>query len=445
MAGVCVAVLTAGCGAGGPGSSGHSGTSAASIGAAPGGGGQVNTAATAAALADGRWSVRPASPLGGRQGPVVAWTGKELLEIGGTGGKADPGDGAAFDPADGRWRRIAPAPVPVPTGAAAASVWTGSRLFVFGGQPLSEKTTLERASLYDPASDRWAVTAAAPFGTGLRQPATVWTGRLVVVAGLAGSRVEVASYDPAARKWRRQDPPLPAAHPALGIAMVATPGRVVVWSLWGRTQQTGPNSFAGYSGIDVRVLTGGRWRDVDGWPQHQIVPPPLYTGRQILVPPGQIWCGTCSHPAGDQAGLLADPGTLRVTRLPRGPLDDTGPVMVWTGGAALAINTDAEISGPGITVRPGDMAAWDPASGAWRRLPGAHRALDGDAAPVWIGRELLALTADGALLSFARRLRGHKYLVPPPGPRRGRRPGPSRRRAGTAWSRCGRRWSCPPR
>jgi hypothetical protein len=69
--------------------------------------------------------------------------------------------------------------------------------------------------------------------------------------------------------------------------------------------------------------------------------------------------------------LLADPGTLRITRLPRGPLDDTGPVMVWTGAAALAINPGAEISGPAGNVRPGDMAAWDPASGAWRRLPGA--------------------------------------------------------------------------
>ena len=118
-------------------------------------------------------------------------------------------DGAAFDPADGRWRRIAPAPVAV--GIAAASVWTGSRLFVLGGQPLSEKRTLERASLYDLGSDRWAVTAAAPFGTGLRQPTAVQAGRLVVVAGVEGSRVEVASYDPATGRWRR----LPGAHRAL--------------------------------------------------------------------------------------------------------------------------------------------------------------------------------------------------------------------------------------
>jgi hypothetical protein len=98
---------------------------------------------------------------------------------------------------------------------------------------------------------------------------------------------------------------------------------------------------------------------------------------------------------------LADPGTLRITRLPRGPLDDTGPVMVWTGAAALAINPGAEISGPAVNVRPGEMAAWDPASGTWRPLASAPGPLQDDTTPVWMGRELLAFAPDGALLSFA--------------------------------------------
>jgi len=330
---------------------------------------------------------------------VLAWTGQELLELGGWGGNGGPADGAAFDPADGRWRPVAPAPAPV--GALAASVWAGRWLFVYGGQLRDGRTPGPAADLYDPASGRWSVTAPAPFGHGLSQSAAVWTGRLVVVAGVEGSRLEAASYDPAIGRWRRQDPPLPAAHPALGIAMVAAAGRVIVWSLWGRMQQTGPNSFTGYSGVDVRALAGSRWQDVTGgWPQHQTVPPPLFTGRQILVPPGQIWCGACSHPFGGLPGLLADPATLQITRLPRGPLDDTSPVMVWTGAAALAINPGAEIGGP-VTVRPGDMAAWVPASGAWRRLPGASRPLQQDAAPIWTGRELLALATDSTLLSFA--------------------------------------------
>jgi hypothetical protein len=351
-----------------------------------------------AALARGHWSVLATSPLGSRQEPVVAWTGRELLEIGGWVANAASRAGAAFDPADGRWRRIAPAPVPV--GALAASVWTGSRLFVFGGQLPGRPVLGPTAALYDPASDSWTVTAPAPFGQGLGQPVAVWTGRMVVVAGVAGIRLEVASYDPATGRWQRLDPPLPAAHPALDVAMLAA-GRVIVWSMWGRTQQTGPNTFTGHSGVDVRALAAGRWQNVTGgWPQQQSVPPPLFTGSQILVPPGQIWCGACPHPFGGRPGFLADPSTLRITPLPRGPLDDTSPFMVWAKGVVLAINPGAEIGGPDA-VRPGDMAAWDPASKTWHRLPGASRPLLDNAPPAWTGRELLAIASDGTLLSFS--------------------------------------------
>ena len=34
-----------------------------------------------------------------------------------------------------------------------------------------------------------------------------------------------------------------------------------------------------------------------------------------------------------------------------GPLDDTSPVMVWSGAVALAINMSTEISGPGRLAR----------------------------------------------------------------------------------------------
>lgn len=383
--GACVALLAAGCGPAGPGARGRSGTSAA--------------------LAGGHWSVLTASPLGNRQDPVVSWTGRELLEIGGWGGHAGSRDGAAFDPATGRWRRIAPAPVPV--GALAASVWTGRSLFVFGGQLPGGATAGLAAAVYAPASGRWTLTSPAPFGQGLSQPTAVWTGRLVVVAGTAGGRVETAAYDPADGRWWRLDPPLPAAHPAINIAMVAAAGRVVLWSEWGQAQQASPGSYTGYSGVDVRALAGGRWQDVTAsWPQHQTVPAPLFTGSKILVPPGQPWCGPCpGQPAGGLPGFLADPFTLRVTQLPRGPLDDTSPVMVWTGAVALAINTGTEIGAP-VNVRPGDMAAFDPASRTWRRLPGAPAALQGDTVPAWTGRELLAIAAGGALLSFAPRKSG---------------------------------------
>jgi hypothetical protein len=114
-------------------------------------------------------------------------------------------------------------------------------------------------------------------------------------------------------------------------------------------------------------------------------------GLVRALPGAAVWraarlAGRPPHAAGNPAAARA--------------LDDTGPVMAWTGAAALAINQDAEIGAP-ANVRAGDMAAWDLASGAWRRLPGAPAPLQADITPVWTGRELLAIATDGSLLSFA--------------------------------------------
>ncbi len=59
-----------------------------------------------------RWSARASSPLGTRTSPLVVWAGRQLLEIGGlvANGSKSTSAGAAFDPAAGRWHRIAPVP-----------------------------------------------------------------------------------------------------------------------------------------------------------------------------------------------------------------------------------------------------------------------------------------------------------------------------------------------
>ncbi len=65
--------------------------------------------APTASLATFRWSTLASSPLGYRNSPLLAWAGNRLIEVGGwpknsTGKSAAA---ASFDPATGRWRRIA--------------------------------------------------------------------------------------------------------------------------------------------------------------------------------------------------------------------------------------------------------------------------------------------------------------------------------------------------
>ena len=330
----------------------------------------------AGTLAHGHWAVLARSPVGPQRDATVAWDGDELLELAGR-------SGAAYDPARARWRNLPPAPAGVPA-TNAAEAWTGRQWFVFGGAPAS------RAILYDPSSNRWSTTEHAPAAA-LRQPVAVWTGTRVILAGLGHGTVNAASYDPATGAWSSLNPPISPSHPPLGVAMADTGDGVLLWSLWGS---------ANHSGVDVfRLHATGGWVNVTGsWPQHETVSDPVFTGSRVLLAPGQIWCGLCSHPAPfDAHGYLVDPATLQLTAIPHGPLDDLGPQTIWADGSVVALNTQGELTGPKVSVLPGDIAFWS--AGGWTRGPRAPEPLS-EAPAAWTGSELLVLAAGGRLLSY---------------------------------------------
>jgi hypothetical protein len=368
-----------------------------------------SNAGSASALARGHWRVLARSPLGKRYAPTFGWDGRELLELGGTAAgpyRGAPQDsGAAYNPALKRWRRLASVPAVVQP-VYAASVWTGHELFVFGGPPSSHQALISCcvAGLYNPLTNHWIVTPKAPLDQ-LQQPTAVWTGSTVILAGLNYSshqHLEIASYDPASDTWTRLNPPISPQHASLGLAMVATNNDVLLWSLWQRTKPTG-SCFAGTCyGVDVlRRGPSGSWANVTGsWPQAHTVDQPIFTGSKILLAPGQIWCGACSHPAPiNEHGYIVDPKTLRLTPIPHGPLDDIGPQIIWTGDAEISFNNAGEITGPHIRVLPGDIAIWNPTTRKWARAPRAQKRI-GDAPAVWNGSHLFALAQNGSLLSY---------------------------------------------
>ncbi len=65
------------------------------------------TGPTAAQISRFRWSDLPPPPLGPRSQPLLAWAGGELLELGGLKKGTTAYDGDAFNPAAGRWYRLA--------------------------------------------------------------------------------------------------------------------------------------------------------------------------------------------------------------------------------------------------------------------------------------------------------------------------------------------------
>jgi len=364
-----------------------------------------------------RWSALPASPLGPLSQPILAWTGTKLLELGGTSRGVWEFHGAAFNPAARRWHLI-----PAVRGNVqfqnAVSVWTGRQLFVTNGQfarcPAPSVSCLPHAGLYDPAADRWSLTQLPQQMWGLEPMAAAWTGRDVILAAAQPNpgrlqhpgRLAVAAYDPATGHWQVITPRLPARHPARYLSMVATTGRVILWSLWDQVN-TSNHAASDHAGVDVLALgSDGTWRDVTShWPQEQNVTSPVFTGTAILVSPGQIWCGqACISPPSSFPGYFADPVTLHRTTIPAGPLGQADPAFAWTGRAIIAIDLDASIGGHDGQgpIRPDDMALWDPATGHWQRLPAPPGYPKLAAPPIWAGKQLLELTGNGNLLSFHR-------------------------------------------
>jgi hypothetical protein len=134
------------------------------------------------------------APKGLTYNGTAIWTGRELVVWSATSETAEP-IGAAYDPADDRWRTIAAAPDDArPTSTA---VWTGTEILYWP------------KFAYDPAKDSWRKFTAPPFKR--RGTEAVWlSGEMIVWGGIEGccpidSTVhdrDVIAYDPVADRWR---------------------------------------------------------------------------------------------------------------------------------------------------------------------------------------------------------------------------------------------------
>src|SRR5581483_7234422 len=154
------------------------------------------------------WQRGAVGPLRSRVGHVSVWTGSELVVWGGE----PAADGAAYNPSTASWRRIRPAPFPASTGA--ASAWTGFELLVWGGDTGGPRAVVTaNGGAYDIGADVWRRLSPAPL-TARRPLAAAWTGeRFVVVGGTTGDGewlADGAAYDPQSNRWTAVAP-LPIA------------------------------------------------------------------------------------------------------------------------------------------------------------------------------------------------------------------------------------------
>jgi hypothetical protein len=369
---------------------------------------------TASALARGRWSRLPAAPIGDRDAPAGVWTGRELLLWGGQSGQHGAvvhGDGAAYDPARRRWRRLPPAPLAPRTGMAVT--WTGRELVIWGGydhlaaNPAGLQVAGDGAA-YDPDRNRWRRLPPAPLPA--RADATVvWTGReVLVVGGVPAVRTDRdrgptdgAAYDPARGRWRRLAPSPQPRGSLLAQHLVWTGTRLLVWSQWQLTLRkeavTLPN---GERAVETQTRDG-----VDAWAydpaadRWAVLPPAAgqpAMGGAVLAWTGREVLGVTGRPNGgpdlDRApGGRYDPARNRWRPLADGPLDTAAlPAGLWTGAALLLWNGNSARGGGSLPgYQPGDGAAWDARADRWVRLPRSPLPGGEGTVAVWTGREAL--------------------------------------------------------
>lgn len=243
---------------------------------------------------DGNINALADAPIESRWYHTAVWTGKEMIVWGGSCGRHECRDGAAYEPATDSWRVIAQAPMP---GYAHTTVWTGTEMIVWGGSDDSESegtkgcvtSFIGDGAAYDPTTDSWRVLPEAPLEVRGWHSA-VWTGTEMMVWGGAtgldcdyGYPSDGAAYDPATDTWRAI--PAPRLSGRVEASAVWTGREMILWggSIHGR-------SVTLDDGAAFDPSTN-EWRSLPEAPiKARALHLATWTGKEMIV-----WGGCCNE------------------------------------------------------------------------------------------------------------------------------------------------------
>jgi N-acetylneuraminic acid mutarotase len=136
------------------------------------------------------WTLLPASPLSARRRHSGVWTGSQLvLWAGGGGGVGDfgIGDGGLYDLQSNSWTLISEVNDPTDR-LAHTSIWTGTEVIFFGGQPDIHSAPLASGGRYNPLTDTWA-TMSETLGLFVPPPTPTISAQPAPQSTQAGTQV----------------------------------------------------------------------------------------------------------------------------------------------------------------------------------------------------------------------------------------------------------------
>ncbi|MBI2392835.1 MAG: hypothetical protein HYV09_24835 [Deltaproteobacteria bacterium] len=297
------------------------------------------------------WKALPGLPSGmeARRSASAVWTGSEVVVWGGLTPMDYVGDGATFDPVTNTWKKIAASPLAARGQHGAVWATTTKQILVWGGRGKCTGIVCDDGAAYDPATDTWSMLPAAPL-TPRDEHFVAWTGsELLVWGGNAGDTFyrDGARYNPSTKAWTKLPDPPTTITGHLGMVTVFVGGEFYVWG--GENKIDTTNNGARY------VFSSNAWNT-------------LALPVSTLLKPRSLAHGWFGN----------------------------GQLFVWAGSESLGTSGAVTVSGG---------AAYSPTSDAWLAVdnsgqPSARVFADvvwtGRAAIVWGGQAPGAFLGDGA-------------------------------------------------
>lgn len=244
----------------------------------------------------GTWTATNTSAAQGADSAKSVWTGSKIFVFGGLSSLVALNTGGLFDPVTNSWTALSTVGIPSPR-FGHTIVWTGTEVIVWGGR--NGTTSFRDGARYNPDTNQWRSISEegspSPRGT----HCAVWTGsEMVIWGGSSGGQGHTtalrdgARYNPVTNTWT----PLSAVNAPSAreeATCVWTGSKMIVWA--GKSGADLPGNWTNTGGVydpstDTWVATSttgapsARWRCAGVW-----------TGTEMLVFGGYWLSNTGGH------------------------------------------------------------------------------------------------------------------------------------------------------
>ncbi len=251
-----------------------------------------------------------------RANHTAVWTGSKMIVWGGT---PLTNTGGQYDPVADSWTATTTTSAPAARGESFTAVWTGSKMIIWGGDD-NAGTLFNTGGQYDPVGNSWTATSTTSAPTARNGHSAVWTGTKMVVWGGEDATFTFldtgGQYDPASDSWT-------------ATTLTGAPaGRYQHTAIWTGTRMV---VWGGWSGAPTN--TGGQYDPVGnswtattttGAPAARYAHTAVWTGSQMIV-----WGGSPMTDIGGRYDPVGD--SWSATTAAGAPSARSNFTAVWNG------------------------------------------------------------------------------------------------------------------